>query len=111
MPSVTEIYDEANRLKEADQLPEAAAKLKEALALDPDYVLAHSALGVVLQKLGQHDEAIEHAARACELEPRDSFNFAALSIIYQRAFAGTGNREYIQMAEDAMARSRMIEQG
>jgi hypothetical protein len=55
-----------------------------------------------------HELAIKHAEEACRLEPNDSFNFTVLSVTYQRAWAGTQDQRYITMAEDAMARSRMI---
>ena len=103
------LYDQADKLKDEGKIEESAAKLKEALAADPSYALAHSALAVVLQKLGKHEEAIEHARRACELEPNDPFSFTALSVTYQRAFAGTSNQQYIRMAEDAMEQSRMLQ--
>jgi tetratricopeptide (TPR) repeat protein len=103
------LYDEADKLKDEGKLDEAAAKLREALGVDSNYALAHSALAVVLQKLGQHEEAIGHARRACELEPNDPFSFTALSVTYQRAFAGTNNMQYIRMAEDAMEQSRMLQ--
>jgi hypothetical protein len=63
----------------------------------------------VLQKLGRHDDAISHARRVCELEPNDPFSFTALSVTYQRAFAGTNNMQYIRMAEDAMEQSRILQ--
>ena len=55
-------------------------------SVDLNYALAHSALAVVLQKLGRHEEAIEHARRVCEIEPDDPFSYTALSVTYQRAF-------------------------
>ncbi len=103
------LYDEADKLKDEGKLNEAAAKLNEALAGDANYALAHSALAVVLQKLGRHEEAIEHAKKVCELEPDDPFSFTALSVTYQRAFAGTNTMQYIRLAEDAMERSRMLQ--
>jgi tetratricopeptide (TPR) repeat protein len=103
------LYDQADKLKDEGKIEESAAKLQEALAVDPSYALAHSALAVVLQKLGKHEEAIEHARRACELEPNDPFSFTALSVTYQRAFAGTNNQQYIRMAEDAMEQSRILQ--
>ena len=103
------LYDEADKLKDEGKLEEAAAKLNEALAADPNYALAHSALAVVLQKLGRHEEAIQHAQKVCELEPNDPFSFTALSVTYQRAFAGTNNMQYIRLAEDAMERSRIMQ--
>jgi Flp pilus assembly protein TadD len=109
MSDAAALYDEADRLKDAGQLDEAAGKLNEALAAEPNYALAHSALAVVLQRLGKHEEAIEHAQKACELEPDDPFSYTALSVTYQRAFAGTNNQQYIRLAEDAMEQSRMLQ--
>ncbi len=103
------LYDEADQLKDAGKLDEAVAKLNEALQADSSYSLAHAALAVVLQKLGRHDEALTHAKRVCELDPDDPFSFTALSVTYQRAFAGTNNMAYIRMAEDAMEQSRMLQ--
>jgi tetratricopeptide (TPR) repeat protein len=109
MTDLVSLYDEADKLKDAGKLDEAAAKLNDALTVDPNYALAHSALAIVMQKLGRHEEAIEHARRVCEIEPDDPFSFTALSVTYQRAFAGTNNMGYIRMAEDAMEQSRILQ--
>jgi Flp pilus assembly protein TadD len=109
MSDAVNLYDEADKLKDDGKLAEAVAKYKEALAADANYALAHSALAVVLQKLGRHEEAIQHARRVCELEPNDAFSFTALSVTYQRAFAGTQNMQYIRMADDAMEQSRILQ--
>jgi tetratricopeptide (TPR) repeat protein len=109
MADVVALYDEADRLKDAGKPDEAVAKLKEALAVDPKYALAHSALAVLSQRLGRHEEAIEHAEAVCELEPNDPFSFTALSVIYQRAFAGTNDQQFIRLAEDAMEKSRILQ--
>ncbi len=109
MADAVALYDEADKLKDSGKLDEAAAKLKEALAADPSYSLAHAALAVVLQRLGRHEEAIAHARKTCELEPNDPFSFTALSVTYQRAFAGTNDTRYIRMAEDAMEQSRILQ--
>jgi tetratricopeptide (TPR) repeat protein len=111
MPNAVQLYDEADSLKEQGKLEKAVDKLKEALAVDETYALAHSALGILLQKLGQHDEAIQHVKRVCELEPNDPFSFTSLSVICQRIFASTQNTKYIQLAEEAMERSRQLSQG
>lgn len=111
MSDPAKFYDEADKLKDEGKLDEAVAKLNEALQADSSYALAHSALAVVLQKLGRHEEAIQHARRVCEIEPRDPFSYTALSVTYQRAFAGTNNMQYIRMAEDAMEQSRMLQSG
>jgi len=111
MPTSDELYSQAERLKEEGKLAEAVATLEDLLKQEETHALAHSALGVLLGKLGRHTEAIEHAQRVCQLEPKDPFSFTALSVICQRAFAGTQNHQYIHMAEDAMARSRMLQGG
>lgn len=108
MTSVNELYNEADRLKDAGDYPAAIAKLEELLEIDPSYAIAHSALAVLCGKVQRHEDAISHAVRVTELEPNDSFSWTALSVTYQRAFAGTGNKSYIQMAEDAMARAKMV---
>ncbi len=110
MSDPVKLYDEADQLKAAGNLEGAVAKLSEALALDESYALAHSALAVTLQRLGQHEEALTHAKRVTELEPQDPFSFTALSVTFQRAYAGTGNMDYIRLAEDAMERSRQLSQ-
>lgn len=102
MPSTDELYDQADQLKDEGNLEQAVAKLNELLAEDPNYTLAHSALAVHYGRLGQHDKAIEHGRRVCELEPTDAFSFTAMSVTYQRAGK-------IPEAEEAMAKAHMIQ--
>lgn len=109
MTQVDSLYNEAEKLKDAGQYDAAIAKLEELVNLEPSHVLAFLTLGVLYGKVKRHEEAVQAAARACELDPNDPFHFTALSVTYQRAFAGTNNRQYIQLAEDAMARAHMLE--
>lgn len=102
MAKVDALYDEAIRLRDAGELQAAADKLREGLAVDPQHVLTHSALAVMLQKLQRFDEAVQHATKVTELEPNDPFSFTQLSVICQRCGR-------IQEAEDAMARARMMQ--
>ncbi|REJ68653.1 MAG: tetratricopeptide repeat protein [Planctomycetota bacterium] len=106
-----QLYDEADKLKDEGKLEEAEAKLQELLAGDAEFSLAYAALAVVCGRLGKHEEAVAHARKVCELEPNDPFSHTQLSVICQRAYAGTNDESYIQKAEDAMARSRMIQDG
>jgi len=103
MPAIHEIYDEAVKLKDQGKLDDAVAKLREALAIDPNYALAHGALSIYLGRLQRHDEAIAHANKVCELEPNDPRSFTALSVVCVRAGK-------IQGAEDAKARAQMMQQ-
>ena len=102
MPTNEELYDEATRLKDQGDNESAIAKLNELLSQDEKYALAHSALAVLYTRVKQHDQAIKHAQRVCELEPNEPFSFTAMSVTYQRAGK-------IPEAEDAMARARMIQ--
>lgn len=102
MPTADELYAEASKLKNAGKLEEAVTRLEEILKIAPDHELAHSALGVHLQKLGRPEEAITHAKRVTELAPNDPFSFTQLSVIYQRCGR-------IPEAEEAMARAHMLQ--
>ncbi|TVS11298.1 MAG: tetratricopeptide repeat protein [Planctomycetaceae bacterium] len=106
-----DLYNQGEKLKDEGKYPEAIEKFEQAVAVDESFALAHFALGVAYGKVGQHDLAVKHAERACQLEPEDPFSYTALSVTYQRAFAGTQDRRYIHMAEDAMARAHALQAG
>ncbi|HWA97595.1 MAG TPA: scaffolding protein [Pirellulales bacterium] len=101
MPTNEEIYAEAEKLKDAGQLDAAVEKLEGLIAQSPNFALAHSALAVYLGRLKRHPEAVQHALKACELEPNDPFSFTALSVTYQRA-------GMIPEAENAKAKAQMM---
>ena len=109
MLTVDEMYNEADRLKDDGKLEEAIAKLTDLLNEDAEHVLSYLALAVLYGKVGQHEQAIENGVRACELDPDDPFNFTAMSVTYQRAWQGTQNQQYIQLAEDAMEKAHLLE--
>ena len=108
MTASTELYNAAMKLKDSGQPQAAVEKLNELLAGNDTYALAYSALAVLYGRLNQHDKAVTNAVRVSELEPEDSFSWTALSVIYQRAFAGTNEHRYIQLADDAMAKSKSM---
>ena len=111
MPTVEQLYDEADRLKDDGKIEEAIAKLIELHGQDEQHALAHLALAVLYGRVDKHEEAVRHGERACQLEPNDPFSFTAMSVTYQRAFQGTQNQQYIQLAEDAMAKSQTLQGG
>jgi Flp pilus assembly protein TadD len=102
MPTKEQMYDEAIELQQSDKLTEAVRKLEALVAQEPNYALAHSALSVFHGKLEQPDKAVEHAKKACELEPDDPFCFVALSLICQKAGR-------IAEAEQALMKARQVE--
>lgn len=109
MSTITSRYNEAEKLKDSGKTAEAISALEGILAEEPNHVLSHLTLGRLYTLAGKYDLAIQHGYRACELEPNEPFNFTALSLTYQRTFAGTQDHKFIQMAEDAMAESRRLE--
>jgi Flp pilus assembly protein TadD len=102
MATSDELYDAAIRLRDAGDLSGAVLKLQDIERNDPGHALTHSALAVLLQKLGRLEEALSHAVKVTELEPNDPFSFTQLSVICQRCGR-------IPEAEDAMARARMMQ--
>ncbi len=102
-------YNEAEKFIDAEQNEAALAELEKLLLQDPSFTLAHLAMARVLTKLGRHLDAVEHSKKACELEPEDSFNFTAMSVTCQKAWAGTQDKKFIQMAEDAMASAHSLQ--
>ena len=67
MPTVDELYKEAETLKRAGKLEEAIAILEELLKQDELHVLSHLALAVMYGKVGKHAEAVKHGERAVEI--------------------------------------------
>jgi tetratricopeptide (TPR) repeat protein len=109
MPTVNELYKEHELLKREGKNDEAIAKLEELLKQDEKHVLAHLALSVLYPKVEKHDLAVQHAERAVEIEPEDTFNWTALSTTYQKAFEATRDRQYIFRAEDAKTRAAQMQ--
>ena len=109
MNDIVQKYNAAEKLKDEGKNEEAIAILEQILEEEPNHVLSHLTLGRIYTLQGKFDQAIAHSQKACQLEPTEPFNFTAMSVTYQRAFAGTQDHKYIQLAEDAMAESRHLE--
>ena len=74
-----ERYAAAEKIKDEGDLAGAVGALELLVADEPDFALAHSALGAWCTRLERHEQAVRHARRACELEPRDPFKFCVLN--------------------------------
>ena len=99
-----ERYEAAEVLKNSGDMVAAVAALEQVVATDHDFSLAHSALAAWYTRLDRHEEAMQHARTVCQLEPNDPFSYTALSVACMR-----GGR--IPEAEDALAKSRMLQSG
>ena len=75
------LYDEAIAKQRSGDAVAAIEMLRQLLAQEPNYMLAHNALGVLYSRQGKIDQAIEHAKRVCEIEPEDNFGYAILSTL------------------------------
>jgi Flp pilus assembly protein TadD len=102
MPTNVEMYDAAIEFEQKGALEVAVGKLREWLALDESYALAHAALSVFCLKQNNPDEAVDHAQKVCQLESDDPFSFIALSLICQKAGR-------IPEAEQAMVQARQVQ--
>jgi tetratricopeptide (TPR) repeat protein len=56
----------------AKRFPEAAAALREGLAVAPENPRLHFRLGAVLDKMGERQECIRHMEKAIALDPNDA---------------------------------------
>ena len=110
MSDIHSQYNEVEKLIDDEKFTEAIEGLNAIIDSDESFVLGHLALARVYTKTGQHELAIQHGEKACELEPNDPFNYTAMSVTYQRACAGTQEQQYITKAEDAMAKAQMLSQ-
>jgi Flp pilus assembly protein TadD len=102
MESRDDRYAAAEQRKDSGDLSGAVEMLEAVVVDHPDFALAHSALAAWCTRLERHGDAVRHARRVVELEPRDPFSYTALSVACMRA-------GLIPEAEDALARSRMLQ--
>ena len=109
MSNVDELYKQSEQLRREGKNDEAIAKLGEVLQADASHVLAHMTVARLLCKTHRPLEAVPHSEQACQLEPNEYFNWAALSQTYQAAFEATQDRVYIFKAEEAKTKSHQLQ--
>jgi tetratricopeptide (TPR) repeat protein len=104
MPSVEQIFDDANGDLAIGELESAVEKYRQCVALDPAFFDGWHALGMALMKVGRFQEAIDAGKKATELRPNDQIAWTSLSLFYNRA----GD---IQAAEAAGTKAKIISWG
>jgi len=68
-----ELVRSAERMADEGRLEDAVAKCREAAAIDPDCPEAEYLIAFLLRRHGRHAEALRHAERALERDPRFVF--------------------------------------
>jgi tetratricopeptide (TPR) repeat protein len=104
MPTPDELYEQAIAQRDKGDKPGAVETLKQAIAIDPSFAIAHGFLAKLYADLAMAEQAIEHAKKVVELQPDDTFSYTALSVIYQRCGR-------IPEAEEAKARAYYKQMG
>ena len=104
MPSVDEIFDDANADLAVGELEAAVGKYRRCVEVDPTFFDGWHALGMALMKIGRFNDAIEAGKKAVELKPNDQIGWTSLSLFYNRA----GN---IKEAEAAGTKAKIISWG
>jgi tetratricopeptide (TPR) repeat protein len=77
-------FERASKLAAEGKSAEAIEHLRSAIALYPDFVMAHNDLGAQLLEQGDLDEAAEELHRAIELNPKAFNPFLNLGIVLIR---------------------------
>jgi predicted Zn-dependent protease len=104
MPSVQNLFDDANGHFAIGEIDEATALYRQCVALDPDFFDGWHALGMALLKTDHVKEAIGCGLQAVTLKPNDLLAWTSLSQMYVR----DGN---IPEAEAAKGNARILSLG
>ncbi len=78
------LYEQGLDLFANDQPKQAIERLREAIDLDPHLADAYEALGVILSKQEEYDEAIALMQRLAELNPDEVMAHTNLSVFYMK---------------------------
>jgi Flp pilus assembly protein TadD len=92
-PSVT-AYNEAAALANDGKVPEAIAKLEEAVAAKPDFTAGYEALAKLYLRSKNYDKAIDRANKALEIDTDNQDMFTVLAESYTAKGDKTKAAEY-----------------
>lgn len=84
MPTLDELFDDANGDLAIGELESAVEKYRQCVALEPSFFDGWHALGMALMKLSRFPEAIEAGKKATALRPNDQIGWTSLSLFYNR---------------------------
>ena len=75
-------FERGNKFVESDSLPRAKLEYLKALKLYPQHLDALYNLGVVCERLGQKDEAVEYYKRYLAIKPNDADVWTQIGVVY-----------------------------
>ena len=81
MPTLDELFDDANGDLAIGELESAVEKYRRCVELDPAFFDGWHALGMALMKIGRFSEAIEAGKKSTELRPNDQIGWTSLSLL------------------------------
>ena len=84
MATFNELFKAGRQLQRDKQYEEALVQLAEAAKVEDKTSAAVQAMAQCYTELGRHQEAIDTARKAVEIEPNDQFAYISLSRAYQR---------------------------
>jgi protein O-GlcNAc transferase len=79
------LYRQAIAYKKQGKIPQAIAKLKDALQERSNYAAAHRSLGILYRRLKKYPKATYHLEQAAKLEPQSAQVHYSLGLVYFRA--------------------------
>lgn len=94
-PEAKKKYDEGVALIQESAFNTATQKLREALALDPKYALAHARLAEALFELDYDDQSVREML-ACKNLQENGVNLSSTDKLYANAISETINKNYSQ---------------
>ena len=106
MSTKSERFDQAITQQQQGNVEGAIEQLDALLGDEPDYALAHAALSVFHSRQGNHEKAVDHGQKVCDLEPTDPFSFVAMSLICQKAGKTAEAEQALMQARQAEIASR-----
>ena len=93
-----------------ERLPEAMARYRKAIALEPSSSPAHQSFGLFLFSLGHTDEAVRESALAARLDPlaKSAGSAAGLALVFARRAPKASPRHGAYWPSIPTLRSRSI---
>ncbi|MEC8390551.1 MAG: scaffolding protein, partial [Planctomycetota bacterium] len=80
MADLNELESHAEQYRAEGKVKEEIESWKAILSEDEAFVRAHLGLAVAYYKAQNFEASVQHAEKACQLEPGDAFNYTALSV-------------------------------